>query len=508
MAASPTKLIFFITHSHKDNEFVRRLADDLYRAGLEGFCDLDAIKPGDNFVDRINQGLESCTIYVPVLSDDVLTSPWCKTEISAALELMHRRGREGCPRIISLLIEDCFDRIPVLLRIWLQISFVERYEDALDRLISAITGAEAKESRTAQPKGTPPEAAPPKPPPNPPAPAQWDRPNPVPPLPPQERPVSPADQKSEPVPGMVSPFRQEARQEVTQDSPKPSSQRQPPPPTPPPARPPENFSFAQPSTDLLSQFDEAEAQGDWDTLIALGERILQLDPGDNAVRNKTSRAYQFRGLVRSNRLDHDRAIGDFNRAIELDPTRAESFLARGARLHNRGKYRRAVEDFTRALQLEPDEPAHYFARGRSYHYLDEDDSAIADFNQAVILAPEQVYCYVARGESLYVQGNYQAAIGDFGAAVRLNPRSAHYYHYCIGLCLSRQGDYAAATAAFTRAIELNPAQVHYYIERGRNYRWQGDRDAGEEDYERAMRLDMDRADRYFDNTTKDYILLD
>src|SRR5262252_3032248 len=144
MAPNPTQLIFFITHSHKDNEFVRRLVDDLQRAGLEGFCDLDAIKPGDNFVDRINYGLESCTLYVPVLSHDVFASPWCKTEISAALELMHRRGREGCPRIISLLIEDCFDHIPVLLRIWLQISFIEQYEDALKRLISAITGKEVK----------------------------------------------------------------------------------------------------------------------------------------------------------------------------------------------------------------------------------------------------------------------------------------------------------------------------------------------------------------------------
>src|SRR5215510_1650837 len=157
MPANFPQLVFFITHSHTDNEFVRRLVDDLYGAGLEGFCDLDAIKPGDNFVDRINQGLESCAIYVPVLSNDVLDSPWCKTEISAALELMHRRGREGCPRIISLLIEDCFDRIPVLLRIWLQISFLKRYEEGMKRLITAITGEEAKTPNTSPEEGGGPE---------------------------------------------------------------------------------------------------------------------------------------------------------------------------------------------------------------------------------------------------------------------------------------------------------------------------------------------------------------
>ncbi|MGH9854464.1 MAG: toll/interleukin-1 receptor domain-containing protein, partial [Blastocatellia bacterium] len=417
MTTTFPQLIFFITHSHKDNEFVRRLVDDLYRAGLEGFCDLDAIKPGDNFVDRINQGLESCTIYVPVLSNDVLDSPWCKTEISAALELMHRRGREGCPRIISLLIENCFDRTPVLLRIWLQISFLERYEEGLKRLVAAITGEEVK----------------------------------TPDAPPEESQPGAPPEKSRPVE-------------------QPSS----PPPAPQP--PPRNFSFAQPSADLLSQFSEAVSRGALDTAITLGERILQLDPNDNSVRAKTGAAYQSRGLIRSNRLDHDRAINDFNRAIELDPSKAEFFLARGERFHSRGRYKQAVEDFTRAVQLEPTEAAHHFARGRSYHYLDEDNRAVADFDQAVRLAPDEVYNYVARGESLYAMGNYPAAISDFDLALRFNPRAAHYYHYCIGLCLSRQGDYASAVAAFARAIEHNPAQVHYYIERGRNYRWQGNRD--------------------------------
>jgi len=491
MPADFPQLIFFITHSHKDNEFVRRLTDDLYRAGLQGFCDLDAIKPGDNFVDRINQGLESCTIYVPVLSNDVLDSPWCKTEISAALELMHRRGREGCPRIISLLIEDCFNRIPVLLRVWLQISFLERYEEGLKRLVAAITGEESK-TPDAQPEKSQTAGAP--------HPDQTTQPAQTPPLAQQNVPESSGESGGSHKRAQTPPLAQQNVPSQPEPPPKPPHAPQPP--------PPRDFSFAQPSADLLSQFAEAISRGALDTAITLGERILQLDPADGDVRRKTAAAYQSRGLIRSNRLDHDRAISDFNRAIELAPKRAEFFLARGARFHSRGRYKQAVEDFTRAIQIEPNEAAHYFARGRSYHYLDEDIRAVADFDQAVRLAPDEVYSYVARGESLYAAGNYQAAINDFGVALRLNPRAAHYYHYCIGLCVSRQGDYAAASAAFSRAIEHNPAQVHYYIERGRNYRWQGNRDAGEMDYERAMRLDADRADRYFDNTTKDYILLD
>lgn len=124
-------LRFFITHSWKDIEFARRLCDDLRASGLEGFFDAYSIKPGDDIVARINKGLEQCDVYIPVLSFAALESPWCKEEINAAITLSNQPSRQGKPRIISALVEDCAAEMPPLLLSRLHVNFVARYLQGL-----------------------------------------------------------------------------------------------------------------------------------------------------------------------------------------------------------------------------------------------------------------------------------------------------------------------------------------------------------------------------------------
>ncbi len=129
---------YFITHSFKDAEFARRLADDLAVHGFRGFFDIYSIKPGDNFVERIETGLDECDVYVPALSFAALESPWCKEEIRAAIALSNERDRDGRPRIVPILIENCHDKLPILLRSRLYILFVGRYDDAFAELLGAL----------------------------------------------------------------------------------------------------------------------------------------------------------------------------------------------------------------------------------------------------------------------------------------------------------------------------------------------------------------------------------
>jgi TIR domain len=118
---------FFITHSSKDTEFARRLCDDLHKSGLQGFLDAYSIDPGDRISGRIDEGLEACDVFLPVLSIAALKSPWCKDEISAAIALSNQPSRDGRPRIIPLLVEDCAEKLPPLLRNRLCVNFTDRY---------------------------------------------------------------------------------------------------------------------------------------------------------------------------------------------------------------------------------------------------------------------------------------------------------------------------------------------------------------------------------------------
>jgi formylglycine-generating enzyme required for sulfatase activity len=127
---------FFITHSWKDIEFAKRLCNDLRAHGLEGFFDAYSIQLGDNVPSRIARGLEDCDVYLPLLSPAALASKWSELEISAAIVLNRDHARNERPRIISVVAEKC--TVPVLLRTFLYVDFVGRYDDALRDLLNAF----------------------------------------------------------------------------------------------------------------------------------------------------------------------------------------------------------------------------------------------------------------------------------------------------------------------------------------------------------------------------------
>ncbi len=127
---------FFITHSWKDIDFTQRLYDNLRAHGLDGFFSTYPAEPGDLISREIERGLEVCDIYIPILSRAALQSPWCEEEINAASTLSGRPGRNGRPRIVSVLIEDCADALPSSLPSCLYILFEYGYDETLYELLT------------------------------------------------------------------------------------------------------------------------------------------------------------------------------------------------------------------------------------------------------------------------------------------------------------------------------------------------------------------------------------
>lgn len=125
----------FLTYSHDDSELSTSLVRDLRNFGLEAFFDVDSIKGGDKVAEKISEGLANCDVYIPILSFKALESLWCRDEINAAIALSNDPTRNGRPKILSVLAEDCKSAMWPLLRGRLYFSFVGRYEAALNDLV-------------------------------------------------------------------------------------------------------------------------------------------------------------------------------------------------------------------------------------------------------------------------------------------------------------------------------------------------------------------------------------
>ena len=113
-----------------------------------------------------------------------------------------------------------------------------------------------------------------------------------------------------------------------------------------------------------------------------------------------SLAFINRGAARHQMGDHDGAILDFSKAIELDPSSALAFNNRGLSRVKLEDFVGATTDFSKAIELDPSVAAIYFNRGIAYIHGKNFLGAIEDFTMAAkldgsysIRAQEQIdYC--------------------------------------------------------------------------------------------------------------------
>jgi tetratricopeptide (TPR) repeat protein len=100
---------------------------------------------------------------------------------------------------------------------------------------------------------------------------------------------------------------------------------------------------------------------------------------------------------------------------------AKAHARRGFQLERLGQKDRALADFTRSVELDPTNPAGYMGRG--FYYAQQQDwaKALAEFDQAIARAPNDARIHTARGRALVNLGQVEAAIASHNRAIAINP---------------------------------------------------------------------------------------
>ena len=82
-----------------------------------------------------------------------------------------------------------------------------------------------------------------------------------------------------------------------------------------------------------------------------------------------------RGFAFSNLGEQRRAIKDFNKAIELKPAMAATYLNRALVYHSLGEYQKALEDYDRVMAIDPENVEAYNLKGLVLKKIGGDVSA-------------------------------------------------------------------------------------------------------------------------------------
>jgi tetratricopeptide (TPR) repeat protein len=191
-----------------------------------------------------------------------------------------------------------------------------------------------------------------------------------------------------------------------------------------------------------------------------------------------AKAYTYRGFSYLKKTQYDRAIEDFNQAIQRDPNNAWAFANRGNAYFNTHQPERALLDYDQALALNPAGYATlFYGRGAIHNGMGDSDLAIADFGQAIRLQPEFPEAFNNRGIAYFDNGQYSRAIEDYGQALHFRPDYPSALHN-RGNAYAAKGQYDRALEDYNKAIELQPAPAALR-NRGNVYRAKGD-------YEKAL----------------------
>jgi Flp pilus assembly protein TadD len=196
---------------------------------------------------------------------------------------------------------------------------------------------------------------------------------------------------------------------------------------------------------------------DLDRAVALLSDALaaaeELGAAGEAVEAREE-VFFYRGNGYFYKEEVDRAIADYDRAIELEPDYALAYNNRGVAYDDKGEVDRAIADYDRAIELKPDYAAAYNNRGVAYIHKGEVDRAIADFDRAIELEPDYALAYYNRGVAYLLKGEVDRAIADFDRAIELKPDYAEAY-YNRGGAYKMQGNKGQARADFEKFLELS-----------------------------------------------------
>jgi hypothetical protein len=123
----------FLSHSHQDKEFVRRLAEDLRREGVRVWLDEAELMPGDSLLDRIESAIEEMQYLAVVLSPASVSSNWVKKELRMA---QTRELAEHQIRVLPIIASPC--AVPLSLRDTVWADFSTDYDAGLRNLLRRL----------------------------------------------------------------------------------------------------------------------------------------------------------------------------------------------------------------------------------------------------------------------------------------------------------------------------------------------------------------------------------
>ncbi|MCX5666859.1 MAG: tetratricopeptide repeat protein [Candidatus Omnitrophica bacterium] len=95
---------------------------------------------------------------------------------------------------------------------------------------------------------------------------------------------------------------------------------------------------------------------------------------------------------------------------------SEDFVAKGIEWGKKGEFDKAIAEFNKAIEVNPNDPLAFYNRGSAYDCKRDYDKAISDYSKAIELNPKFATAYNSRAIDYYYKKDYDKAWEDVHTA--------------------------------------------------------------------------------------------
>ena len=202
-------------------------------------------------------------------------------------------------------------------------------------------------------------------------------------------------------------------------------------------------------------------QGELDKAVAEFQQAIELDPD-------FVEAHYNLGLTHADRGEFDAAIAEYEKALELAPDLAEAHNGLGTVYFDTNRLDQALAKYTEAIQLDPDFADPYFNLGHVYLSMDRHAEALAAYLEADRLSPGDAETLHNIGVAYIKQGMVTEASVAWEQAIRINPDFGET-RYTLGLAYNDLHRYGEAITQLNEALRLDPERTVAYKHLGVAY---------------------------------------
>jgi tetratricopeptide (TPR) repeat protein len=220
------------------------------------------------------------------------------------------------------------------------------------------------------------------------------------------------------------------------------------------------------------------------------------------IKPSHAEAHHDLGVLLTRQGKIEEAIQHYIEAVRAKADYGEAYRDLGIVLVSQGREKEAVPYFREALEINPKDYIAHNNLGAALSREGRIGEAMAHYTQALQINPISADAHYNLGSLLALQGKDGEAMVHLNEALRINPRDAQG-HYQMAAILDRQGKTREAIVHLSEAVEILPNYGEGHLALGMLYLRMGKKDLALEKYKILKAINMNLADRLYQNISKD-----